>query len=126
MKQSAFILACIAMLSLLSCNKEKIQPPFSATGYWKGTWYLFSTTLLVLDNGTSIMYVRVPNGDTTASVVVKAPGMHTVTGDNFKGEYNVNGLTVWLESTKSDIELIEGTAISSNGEAMPFKFTKQP
>src|SRR5678816_1485978 len=78
------------LLLLTACKKETVSAGnFSPFGYWKGYWYAYNTAILNRVNGTSRVYILIPNGDDTASAVYKIEGKFSVNGSVFRSDYYV-------------------------------------
>lgn len=122
---------CTLVLIATSCSKDKnTTPPFSATGYWKGSVYLFNCAMLNRDNGTTRFYFNMTGFD-SSTAGTKFDGTYTLTN----GVYNSlnkspEGDTLLFETSSTAARVMKGiTTIglqNNTTAAITSEFIKQP
>lgn len=111
MKRTFFILLAIVSLSVVACEKDENIP--SAKGYWKGMISFYDAALMNHENGTSRLYVQVPDGDTAATIQLKADGYYTENGRLYRGVFYPGGSdSLVLELTQTSAGELEGRVIN--------------
>jgi hypothetical protein len=92
MKKTAFLSLLTILISLISCNKQRVDPVFTVTGMWEGRLKAGNKTddsymgLNIKENG---VLERINSAGT-----VSATGTWQVMGDTLRGAYNFNSGTV--------------------------------
>jgi hypothetical protein len=128
MKKMFITATLFSLILLLSCKKD--TPSFSATGYWKGNLFYYTSALLNRPDGTTRMYAKIPGpGSTdTASAEFKYDGTFTVSENVYRAVIFQGGPdSLILESTSTSAKTMSGRAFTDyNGEFLPFEFNKQP
>jgi hypothetical protein len=87
---------------LLSCHREKDQPPaFSATGFWEENSLFGSIGILNRPDGTSRLYLM-DQSDTTAAMR-KYDGVYSVHGNTYRFQTLANreGIDINLETSRN-------------------------
>lgn len=124
-KRSIAIILGMAVLAV-SCKKEKDESPaFSAVGYWSGTVYVYSSVIVNNADGTTRLYLQVPNAD-TAATAIRLDGTYTVSGNDINAVYPAAGSPLQLKATRTSSNSIAGTLwnIDLPGAALPFELYK--
>ncbi|MGB4845807.1 MAG: hypothetical protein WBP16_15185 [Ferruginibacter sp.] len=85
-KRSIIITICAAVMLITACKKDKESIPVSATGYWTGGVSIYDVVLLNRENGTTRLFMAVPNGD-TAAATGKVDGTYTLNGNMYRAEF---------------------------------------
>ena len=87
---------------LLSCNREKNQPPsFSATGFWEENSLFGSIGILNRPDGTSRLYLM--DQSDTAKAMRKYDGVYAVHGNTYRFQTLANreGIDICLETSRN-------------------------
>jgi hypothetical protein len=124
MKIKSIAIVSALLVLAVSCKKENDEPPFSAPGLWEGNVYIYNSTLLLRQNGTTRLYMGTSNGDTSQTVNV-FDGTFIVNGRSFRAEYDDGGMITILKADNVAGSTINGVMTNSAGALVDMKFTKK-
>lgn len=126
MKPFSIFLSLVFMAGLVSCKKETDELHFNPVGYWEGNAYLYRTVMLNKADGTSSIYFRVYNSDTTAAAI-KGYGTYTIAGNRLKTSYTLNNVqTLYIDVKTVSPDEFEGKLyLTATGEAVECNLWKQ-
>lgn len=128
MKIKSIAIGSAILMLAVSCSKENDEQPFSAPGLWEGNVYLYNTTMLVRENGTTRLYLGTSNGDTAQCINPPVNGTYTVSGSTFRAVYvdTVNGMgTIILKAENVSGTTIEGAMTNTSGVYTDFRLAKK-
>ena len=128
MKINLTLIASVILLLAQSFKKENDEKTFSAPGLWEGNVYLYNTTMLVRENGTTRLYLGTSNGDTAQCANPPVNGTYTVNGRTFRAVYvdPNNGMgTIILKAENVSGTTIEGAMTNTSGAYTDFRLTKK-
>ncbi|HEX2628947.1 MAG TPA: hypothetical protein VHM26_08045 [Chitinophagaceae bacterium] len=129
MKITAIIIVLSMLLvTITSCQKDKTEEPFSATGYWNGGVNQINAFIYNNANGTARFYAYVTGYD-TSKATMKMAGSYTVNNGLYYAKFwhitGGVGDTSRFEATTASAGTMTGKFML-NGAHFISTFTKVP